>query len=153
MRKLLIILISVPILALMFLGCEKESCKEVIVHDTVYFEYDEFMYKASGTDMQGDMIIFTDPNYPDSLRYELILINWEYFNEIKVADFNFFALSTGTSIELYINDEILAQSIPYTDDFGEWQLLDIQYNTSKKSDIDLERMIELYKAELKRRGL
>lgn len=154
MRKLMILLGAVPIVALMFLGCEKDSCNEVIVHDTIYHEYDEFTYKATGTDMGGDMVIFTDPNYPDSLRYELILINWEYFNEIKVDEFTFFAITTGTSVDLYINDEILAQSIPWTDDLGvEWQFLEIQYNTSKKSDIDRNKIIELYQAEMKRRGL
>lgn len=154
MRKLLIILGAVPMLALMFWGCEKGSAKEIIVHDTVYFEYDEFTYKATGTNMDGDLVIFTDPNYPDSLRYELILVNWEYFNEIKVDDFVFFAITTGTSVNLYINDEVLATSVPWTDELGEdWHFLEIQYNTSKKSDIDREKLIKLYKAEKKRRGL
>ena len=107
MRKLLIILGAVPILALMFWGCEKCDPKEVIVHDTVYYEYDVFTYKATGTNLDGDLVIFTDPNYPDSLRYELILVNWEYFNEIRVDEFNFFAITTGTSVSLYINDEIV----------------------------------------------
>ncbi len=154
MRKFLIILVAVPILALVFWGCEKCEPTEVIVHDTVYFEYDEFTYKATGTNPDGNMVIFTDPNYPDSLRYELILINWEYFNEIRVDEFVFFAITTGTSVNLYINDEILAQSIPWTDDYGyEWQFLEIQYNTSKKSGFDRQKMIELYRAEQKKRGL
>ena len=142
-----------PIIALMFMGCEKET-KEVIVHDSIFVEFDIFKYEATAPDSFVTTIIFTDPNYPETVRYELFFDSWEYFNEIRVDEFTFQALTYGTSIELYLNDEILAQSITEIDNENyEYQYLEIQYNTSKKSAYTREELIELYKAEIKKRGL
>jgi len=153
MRKLLMILGAVPIIALMFLGCEKKNGEEVIVHDTIFVEFDEFTYRASGEEETGNLILFTDPNYGDTVRFELFYFDWRYFNDIKVDNFVFAALTYGKTISLSINGELLATSITETDPDGfEYQYLEIPYNTSKKSEAERNRLIELYKAELVRRG-
>ena len=152
MKNLMVILSALPLVAFMFLGCEKETVKEVIVHDTAYIEFDQFSYTSTGVDSLGDMIIFSEPNYPNIERFELYLNDWNYFNDLKVDEWVFWAVCTGNSISFAINGEQLSQSFAFTDDFGdEWQYLEFSYNTTKKSDRDINRLIDLYKAEMKKR--
>lgn len=155
MRKLLSILLAVPIVALMFWGCEKESAKEVIVHDTVYVEFDEFTFTATGEDENGDFAIFADPTYhQDSARYEVYYYDWKYFNDIKVDEFIFWAFTTGKSLTLSINGELLGTSVPMLDlDNFEWQYLEIAYNTSKKSEKEIQELLKFHLAEMKKRGI
>jgi hypothetical protein len=151
MRNLLLIIGVVPMLALSFLGCEKNSGNDVI-HDTVYVEFDQFTYSATGENENGDLIIFSDPNYGDSARYELFLYNWRYFNDIKVDYHIFAAVTQGISIKLYINGELLGSSITQEDEDGfQFQYLEIAYNTGKKSDHHFEKLVECYKAEMRHR--
>jgi hypothetical protein len=152
MHKLWIIPAALILGALMFMGCEKGGKKEVIVHDTVYVEFDQFTYTAEGlNDTVGDMVIFYDPNYPDEdgPRYELFWENWEYHNEIRLDEYVFLAFTTGTFVGLKINGELLGTSIPWTDEFGyEWQVVEIAYNTNKKSGLDYNRILEPYRKYL-----
>jgi hypothetical protein len=142
-----------PMLVLPFLGCEKNSGEDVI-YDTVYVEFDEFTYTATGENDDGDLVIFWDPNYGDSARYELFLYKWRYFNDIKVDNYIFAALTEGTSIKLYINGELLGTSMLQTDSEGfEFQYLEIAYNTGKKSDHKFEKLVERYKAEMRKMEL
>ncbi len=161
MRIIVPLLFTAFIVGMSFFGCEKGK-KEVIVHDTVYVEFDEFTYTSSGlNDSAGDMVIFYDPNYSDEdgPRYELFFYDWEYTNEIKNKDnekldeYVFLALSTGTSLGLEINGEVLGQGIPWTDEYGfEWLVIELSYNTFKKSGLDYNRLVDAYREEFSRRG-
>jgi hypothetical protein len=149
MKNIISVLGGFFLVIIMFSGCEKEAAKEVIVHDTVYIDYDQFTYVSTGVSDTIETIIFTDPNYPQEERYELFLYNWEYFNDIKVDNFVFVALSTGQTLSLSINGEELGQSMPITDDYGDdWQYLELSYNTSKKSNVDINELIKRYKDEM-----
>ncbi len=153
MQKILPIISVLFLAAIVFQGCEKGGGNEVIVHDTVYMDYDIFTYRSTGEDENGDMVIFRDPNYPDTVeRYELFLYDWEYFNEIRVKRYVFMALSTGNTLNLLINGERIGESITITDDYGDkWQYLELQYNTTKKADVDVNQLIRKYRKELGRR--
>lgn len=149
MRKIAPIFFTAFIVVMAFFSCDKGE-KEVIVHDTVYVEFDEFTYVSTGQDSMGDIVIFYDPYYPDEdgPRYEMFWFDWEYTNEIKDQDnekldeYEFFAMSTGTSVGLTINGEAIGQSQPFTDEYGyEWQVIQLVYNTSKKSGIDYNRLV------------
>jgi hypothetical protein len=159
MRKIAPFLFIAFIAGMAFFSCEKGQ-KEVIVHDTVFVEFDEFTYLSAGQDSMGDMVIFFDPNYPDEdgPRYEMFWFEWEYNNEIKDQDnekldeYEFLAMSTGTSMGLKINNEAIGQSQPWTDEYGyEWQVIQLVYNTSKKSMVDFNRLVNAARKEFPER--
>ncbi len=149
MKKLILILGILPLMAEMFISCEKEVIKEV----EVYIEYDEFTFTATTDQTEGgELIVFTDPNYPNEDRFELFFETWEYKNDIKVNQFDFFALTYGTSISLIVEDVKLGSSISIEDDYGDFfSYLELSYN-GKKSQRDIDQLIKRYKEELKRRA-